>query len=68
MVHNLENVSSNPGKVHFERLVHVLIYIRENMTLCLKYYADMNDAPVSDLLIQASNKTENHLMDFLILF
>ena len=30
----------------------------------LKYYADMNDAPVSDQLIQASIKTENHLMDF----
>ena len=24
----------------------------------------MNDAPVTDLLRQASNKTENHLMDF----
>ena len=30
----------------------------------LKYYADMNDAPVSDLLRQTSIKTENHLMDF----
>ena len=30
----------------------------------LKYYAYMNDAPVSDLLRKASIKTENHLMDF----
>ena len=30
----------------------------------LKYHADMNDAPVSDLLRQASIKTENQLMDF----
>ena len=30
----------------------------------LKYYANMNDAQVSDLLIQASTKTENHIMDF----
>ena len=29
----------------------------------LKYYSYINDAPVSDLLIQASIKTENHLMD-----
>ena len=36
----------------------------ENKTLGLKYYADMNDASVSDLLRQASIKTENHLMDF----
>ena len=30
----------------------------------LKYYADMNDVPVSDMLRLASIKTENHLMDF----
>ena len=30
----------------------------------LKYYADMNDSPVTDLMRKASIKTENHLMDF----
>ena len=30
----------------------------------LKYYANINYSPVSDLLIQAIIKTENHLMDF----
>ena len=44
--------------------MHILIYIRDNKTFGLKYYADMNDAPVSDLLRQASIKTENHLMGF----
>ena len=33
----------------------------------LKYYADMDDALVTDLLRQDSIKTENNLMDFLIL-
>ena len=42
-------------------------YIRDNKTLGLKYYTDMNDAPISDLLRQASIKTDNQLMDFLIL-
>ena len=36
----------------------------DNKTFGLKYYADFNDALVSDLLRQASIKTENHLMDF----
>ena len=63
-VHKLAKFSSNPGKVHFEVLVHLLRYIRENKTLGLKYYADMNDAPVSDLLRQSSIETENHLMNF----
>ena len=30
----------------------------------LKYYADLNDAPVTDILIQANTKTKNHLMAF----
>ena len=63
-MNKLEFFSANPGKVHFEGLVHLLRYIRENNTLGLKYYADMNDAPVSDILRQASIKTENHLMAF----
>ena len=41
-----------------------MTYIRENKTLVLKYYADMNDALLSVLLRQASIKTENQLMAF----
>ena len=63
-VHKLAKFSANPGKVHFEGLVHLLRYIRDNNTLCMKYYADHNDAPVTDLLMQANIKTKNHLMDF----
>ena len=36
----------------------------ENKTLGLKYYADLNDAPVTDLLRQANIKTKNRLMAF----
>ena len=49
-VHKLAKFSANAGKVHFEGLVHLLRYIRDNKTLGLKYYADLNDAPVTDLL------------------
>ena len=63
-VHKLVKFSEKPGKVHFEGLIHLLRYIRYNKTLELKYYADLNDAPVTDLLRQASIKTKNHLMDF----
>ena len=63
-VHKLAKFSANPGKVHFEGLVHLLRYIRDNKTLGLKYYADFNDAPVTDLLRQENIKTKNHLMAF----
>ena len=64
VVHTLEFFSSNPDKVHFEGLIHLLRYIRDNKTLGLKYYTDMNDAPVTDLLRQAIIKTDNQLMAF----
>ena len=63
-VHKLAKFSENPGKVHLEGLVHLLRYIIDNKNLGLKDYAYMNDAPISDLLRQASIKTENHLMAF----
>ena len=59
MVHMYQ---SNHGKVHFEGLVHLLRYIRDNKTLGLKYYENMNDALVTYLLRQASIETENQLM------
>ena len=61
-VHKLTIFSSNPGKVYLEGLIHLLRYIRDNKTLGLKYYADMNDEPVTDLLRQSGIKNENHLM------
>ena len=64
-VHKLAKFSENTGIVHFEGFIHLLRYIRENKTLGLKYYADLNDAPLTDLLRQAYNKTKNHLMGFL---
>ena len=62
--HKLAKFSSDPGKVHFEELVYLLIYIRYNKTLVLKYYVDMKDAPLFDLLRQANINTENQLMYF----
>ena len=63
-VHKFAKISSNPGNVHFEGLVHLLMYIRYNKTLGLKYYSYMNYAPVSELFRQASINTENQLMAF----
>ena len=63
-LHKLEIFSANPGKSHFKGLVHIRMYIRNNKTLGLNNYANINDSPVSDLLRQASIKNEKHLMAF----
>ena len=59
-----ENFSSNPGKLHFDGFLHLLRYIRDNKNLGLKYRSKIEDAPLSDLLIQAIIKTENQFMVF----
>ena len=48
--------SSNSGKVNFEGLVHLLRYIGGGGGGSgLRYYAKIEDAPLSDLLRQASS-------------
>ena len=64
VVHKLAKISSNPGKVHFEGLLHLLRYNMDHITLGLNKYADMNDAPVFYILIQVSIKIENQFMAF----
>ena len=63
-VHKLAKFSANPGKVHFEGLLNLLRYIRENKTFGQKYYADLNDAPATDLLRKDNINTKNHLKSF----
>ena len=57
VVHKLRKFSSNPDKVNFEGLVHLLICIKDDNNLVLNHFAGMKDAPLSDLLKQANIKT-----------
>ena len=54
VVHKLEKLSSNPGKVNVEGLVHFFKYIRDNKTLGLKYHAGNKYTSLPDLLIQTN--------------
>ena len=45
-LHKLANFPSNPGKVNFEGLVHLLRYIRDNNNLSLVYYANIEHEPI----------------------
>ena len=66
-MYKLAIVSTNPGEVHFKCLVHLLRCIGYNNTFGLKYYANINDALVYELLRQTSIKTKNELTAILIL-
>ena len=60
----MESFHQFSGKVHFEALIHLLRYIKDNKNLGLKYYSKIDDTPLYDLLRQAGIKTENQLMLF----
>ena len=61
-IHTSEKFPSNNGKVNFEGLVHLLKYIRDSKNPGLKYYAIIEDSPISELYRQARIKNENQLM------
>ena len=65
-VHKLGKFLSNPCKVHLEGLIHLLKYIRDNKNLGLKYYANIYDENISELLRKARIKTEKQLMVFYV--
>ena len=56
------NYSSNPGKVKFEGLVHLLRSIRDKNNLGLKYHSKIDYAPLYELLRQSSINTETQLV------
>ena len=66
-VHKLAKRSSNPSKVQFEGLIHLLRYIRDNKNLGLKYYSKIENAPLSDLLRKVRINTDNQFMVLYIL-
>ena len=57
-VQKLAKFSSNNCKVNFEGLVYLLRYIRDNKNFLLKDHAKIEDSPISDLLRQASIKSD----------
>ena len=63
-VYKLEKFSSNPVKLHFDGLVHLLRYIRDNKHLGLIYYTKIEDAAISDILRQVITKNENRVIVF----
>ena len=62
--HKLETFSSNPGKLHYECLLHLFRYIRYTNNLGLRYYTNIEDEPVSDLLRQSTITNDNQFVVF----
>ena len=48
----LAKFMKKPGRVHFEALIHLLWYLRDNRRFGLKYYRYIQDSPIYGLLSQ----------------
>jgi hypothetical protein len=45
-VNKLAKFSRSPGTKHFEAILHLLRYLRDNTYLGLRYYSNANDSPI----------------------
>ncbi|MGH7954439.1 MAG: reverse transcriptase domain-containing protein [Gloeomargaritales cyanobacterium] len=49
-VMKLVKFNNQPGKLHFKALIHLLGYLRDNADFGIKYFSNLQDAPVTKLL------------------
>ena len=49
-VNKLAKFSRSPGIKHFEAILHLLRYLRDNTYLGLRYYSNVNDSPIYESL------------------
>jgi hypothetical protein len=60
-INKLAKYTRKPGQKHFEALLHLLRYLRDNNNLGLRYYSSVQDAPITQMLI-GQNINDNHLL------
>jgi transposase InsO family protein len=58
-VNKLAKYSKKPGKIHFEAMLHILRYLRDNSLVGIKFYSDMKDSPITRMLV-TENIQQSH--------
>ena len=53
-----------PGKVHFQAVIHLLFYLRDNYNLGIKYYSKLRDSPVTKILSENGLDRNQTLIGF----
>jgi len=59
-VNKLAKYTRKPGKMHFEVIIHLLRYLRDNTMYGLQYYSDIGESPIYKMLL-SQNIQEQHL-------
>jgi len=50
-VNKLAKFTRKPGKLHFEAIVHLLRYLRDNSLYGVRFYSNIADAPIYQMLL-----------------
>jgi len=59
-VNKLAKFTRKPGRTHFVALIHLLRYLRDNLFYRIRFYSNLESAPIYKMLM-AQNITEKHL-------
>ena len=60
-VNKLAKYTRKPGKVHFEALIHLLRYLRDNSLYGIRFYSVIEESPIYQMLT-AQSITEKHFL------
>lgn len=63
-VNKLAKFSERPGKKHFEAILHVLRYLRDNTFIGLKFYSNASEAPITHMLHEAGIQQDHPFYTF----
>ena len=61
-VNKLAKYSKKPGEVHMQALIHLLRYLRDNSYLGVKFYCNITQSPVYNILLTTKNFDTSQLM------
>jgi hypothetical protein len=52
------------GKIHFQALIHLLRYLRDNSLYGVRFYSHISDAPIYQMLLSHSIEERHHFFGF----
>ncbi|MFN9983118.1 MAG: hypothetical protein ACK53Y_24540, partial [bacterium] len=63
-VNKLAKFTRKPGKTHFEALIHLLRYLRDNTLWGVRFYSDIFDSPIHQMLTRQNTPEKQLLFGF----
>jgi hypothetical protein len=63
-VNKLAKFTHRPGKVHFAGLLHLLRYLRDNSSYGVRFYSNLSEAPIYQMLLSQNIEEKHTLFSF----